>query len=300
METLINNPDVQEIAISVAALLASIAFSAIKGTEIYRATIQGREDRIMQYIETGARAAYSAYVRRIKRQKGTLSPVEARTARDMAIAQATEAARERGDGKLLANLTDRELEGRLEAILQQIKAEAAMGEAARAANRTPNGTGGLPLNGFLIAGLLALTFTGCASLGLDVQIDPGEGATDNTTITITPGKYESEAMQAWAIWDSLGESGELPDHPRTTPDADRAEAFRYASALSLYAIAQVRSRKPTPGIAATMDESARCVAWYLRQAHPHVEASWSELYRTLRGAEEVPERLRPLFEYVPE
>lgn len=294
---LLNNPDVQEIAVSVAALLASAAFAAFKGTEIYRSTIAGREDKILGYIETGARTAYSAYVRKIKRQRGRLSPLEAQRAREIALEQAALAARANGQSQLLSRLTDRELEARLESVLQEIKAGAAMGEPARAANRASNSPG--PLNGLILAVIVALSLSACANLGMEVDIQPGQTVRDPAAITITPGKYESEAINAWAIWDTLGERGTLPDHPATGKEADRREAFRYAQALAIYSVAQIRSRKPVPGLPATLEESGRCLGWYLREAHPHVELSWEELYSALKDSEQVPERLLPLLEYRP-
>lgn len=291
---LINNPDLQDLALSVAAVVASLAFSAVKGTEIYRSVIAGREDRIMQYVETGARAAYSAYVRRIKRQKGQLSPAEAKTAREVAMSSALESAREKGDHHLIEGMSDRELEARLESVLQNIKSEAGLGQAAKTSNRAP---GGSSLNLIVFMAALSVALTGCA--GLDLALDPGQPG-EQSTVTIHPGKYESEAIQAWEIWDRLGESGQLPDHPQRSRDADRVEAFRYSQAVYLYSVARIQGRKPRPGLSATIEESTRCVAWYLREAHPSVTVSFDGLYKALRDSEKVPEALRPLLEYHPE
>lgn len=295
---LLDNPDVQELVMSIAALLASIAFAALKGTEIYKSTISGREDKILKYVEIGARVTYAAYVRGIKKKRGKLNSTEAAAAREIAIRAAHNEAKANGDQKLLAKLSDEELNATLESVLQEIKAGAAMGEGARTSTRPmPNMN---TLNGLLFCLLLLpVTLGGCARLNINLDSKPPVENPDHTTITINPGEVERAAIAAWKEWDAHGVSGALPDVTPVTEDQDRMQAYRNAQALTIYAVAQIRSRRPVPDLATTIAEAGHCVSWYLKEAFPHLDLSWNRLYSDYRASNPVPDHLAPLFEWQP-
>lgn len=300
MESLLSNPDVQEIAISLAALIASAGFAALKGTEVYRSLVVGREEKILKYVETGVRVAYGAYVRKIKRQTGRLTPQQAQTARDLALTTAVKEAKEKGDGRLIQRLSDEELNATLEAVLQEIKAAAAIGEGARTSTRTREG--GASINGILLAVMaLPLLMSGCTALGFDVSVDTSaptasEQSDDRTQIVIRPGATEREAMGAWEVWRLHGDEGALPDMQPVTEAEDRMTAYRNGAALMIYATAQIRSRRPVPDARTTIAEASRCVSWYLREAFPHLQLSWFQLYDDMRGSNPMPPNLAPIFE----
>lgn len=289
----------QEIVVSLCALLLSTAITALKSKELWAKALEGREDKIVKYITIGVRGAYKSYVRGVKAGGKKMHPAEAQKARDIALSTAHKEATKRGDGKLLDGLSQAELDANLEGVLQAIKSEAALGDAARVSARPKSA---LDIRANIILFALALSATlglaGCAKLDVGLNLRSGQDGQPVATVVL-PENYEQIAAEAWEVWDRQGPRGELAEFDASAVGEDEARdhAYRSAQALMLYATAKIRDRRPVPSIPATISEATQCVIWYLAEVHPNLGMTWRDLYEFKQKEAPVSEQLRPLFEY---